>query len=101
MPPQLETARLLLRPAELSDAEQTQILFPQWEIVRLLANHVPWPYPAAARGAYTKYLAVAPETKDAAFRTLPLDGYAIRRCGAKTAFCKRVAHRLTVKSRFG
>jgi RimJ/RimL family protein N-acetyltransferase len=45
MAPPLETARLLLRPAELSDAEQTQILFPLWEIVRYLANRVPWPYP--------------------------------------------------------
>jgi RimJ/RimL family protein N-acetyltransferase len=45
MTPPLETARLLLRPAELSDAERTQILFPQWEIVRHLANRVPWPYP--------------------------------------------------------
>jgi ribosomal-protein-alanine N-acetyltransferase len=43
--PPLETARLLLRPLELADAEQTQILFPHWEIVRHLANRVPWPYP--------------------------------------------------------
>jgi ribosomal-protein-alanine N-acetyltransferase len=45
MVPQLETARLILRPLELADAEQAQILFPQWEVVRLLANQVPWPYP--------------------------------------------------------
>jgi len=43
----LETTRLLLRPLELADAEQTQQLFPHWEIVRYLANIVPWPYPAA------------------------------------------------------
>jgi [ribosomal protein S5]-alanine N-acetyltransferase len=42
----LETERLLLRPLELADAAQTQRLFPQWEIVQFLANHVPWPYPA-------------------------------------------------------
>ncbi len=41
----LETTRLELRPLELGDAEQTQRLFPKWEIVRFLANHVPWPYP--------------------------------------------------------
>jgi ribosomal-protein-alanine N-acetyltransferase len=41
----LETPRLELRPLELADAEQAQALFPKWEIVRLLANHVPWPYP--------------------------------------------------------
>jgi len=41
----LATQRLLLQPLELADAEQVQILFPHWEIVRYLANHVPWPYP--------------------------------------------------------
>jgi RimJ/RimL family protein N-acetyltransferase len=45
MIPQLETARLLLRPAELSDAEPAQLLFPHWEIVRYLDRQVPWPYP--------------------------------------------------------
>jgi [ribosomal protein S5]-alanine N-acetyltransferase len=44
----LETKRLLLRPLELGDAEQTQILFPQWEIVRYLTRLVPWPFPADA-----------------------------------------------------
>jgi RimJ/RimL family protein N-acetyltransferase len=53
----LETARLLLRPLELGDAEQTQRLFPHWEIVRYLANVVPWPYPAD--GALTYYRDVA------------------------------------------
>jgi [ribosomal protein S5]-alanine N-acetyltransferase len=45
MMPTLETARLLLRPIELADAEQIQAIFPQWEIVKYLANKVPWPYP--------------------------------------------------------
>lgn len=45
MTPTLETLRLILRPLELADAEQVQALFPQWEVVRYLANHVPWPYP--------------------------------------------------------
>jgi ribosomal-protein-alanine N-acetyltransferase len=49
----LETLHLLLRPLELSDAEQTQIIFPHWEIVRYLADTVPWPYPAD--GAYRYY----------------------------------------------
>lgn len=53
MTPQLETRRLLLRPLELADAEQTQILFPQWEIVRYLAKRVPWPYPPD--GAYRHF----------------------------------------------
>ena len=47
----LETPRLLLRPLELADAEQVQILFPHWEIVRYLNRIVPWPYPPD--GAYT------------------------------------------------
>lgn len=46
MTPELETSRLLLRPLQLSDAEQVQLLFPQWEIVRYLNRSVPWPYPA-------------------------------------------------------
>lgn len=32
----LETPRLILRPLELPDAEQTQLLFPHWDIVRYL-----------------------------------------------------------------
>jgi RimJ/RimL family protein N-acetyltransferase len=43
--PELHTARLLLRPAQLSDAPQLQATFPRWEIVRYLARKVPWPYP--------------------------------------------------------
>jgi ribosomal-protein-alanine N-acetyltransferase len=48
MTPSLETPRLLLRPLALADAEQIQVLFPHWEIVRHLAAQVPWPYPADA-----------------------------------------------------
>jgi [ribosomal protein S5]-alanine N-acetyltransferase len=40
------TSRLVLRPLELADAEQMQVLFPHWEIVKYLKNVVPWPYPA-------------------------------------------------------
>ena len=53
MIPVLETSRTLLRPLELADAEQTQILFPHWEIVRYLTKRVPWPYPPD--GAFTYY----------------------------------------------
>jgi [ribosomal protein S5]-alanine N-acetyltransferase len=49
----LETQRLELRPLRLADAEQSQQLFPHWEIVRFLAKHVPWPYPED--GALTYY----------------------------------------------
>ena len=51
--PHLETSRLLLPPLELADADQTQLLFPHWEIVRFLASSVPWPYPLD--GAHTYY----------------------------------------------
>jgi len=49
----LQTPRLELRPLELSDAEQSQRLFPQWEIVQFLANRVPWPFPED--GSFTYY----------------------------------------------
>jgi [ribosomal protein S5]-alanine N-acetyltransferase len=57
MIPTLKTRRLLLRPLELADAKQAQVLFAQWEIVRYLNAGVPWPYPAD--GAYTFYRDVA------------------------------------------
>jgi RimJ/RimL family protein N-acetyltransferase len=57
MIPQLETPRLIPRPASLDDAEQTQRIFPHWEIVRLLAARVPWPYPAD--GSLTHYRDIA------------------------------------------
>jgi ribosomal-protein-alanine N-acetyltransferase len=57
MIPQLETPRLILRPASLDDAEQTQRIFPVWEVVHLLAARVPWPYPDD--GALTYYRDIA------------------------------------------
>jgi [ribosomal protein S5]-alanine N-acetyltransferase len=42
---ELQTERLILQPLQLRDAEQTQRLFPQWEIVKFLNARVPWPYP--------------------------------------------------------
>ncbi|HXM40926.1 MAG TPA: GNAT family N-acetyltransferase [Bryobacteraceae bacterium] len=57
MTPQLETPRLWLRPLELADAAQAQLLFPQWEVVRYLTNQVPWPFPPD--GVYTYYRDVA------------------------------------------
>ena len=47
----------MLKPLELADADQTQRLFPHWEIVRYLSHVVPWPYPAD--GAYRFYQDVA------------------------------------------
>jgi [ribosomal protein S5]-alanine N-acetyltransferase len=42
---ELQTDRLILQPLQLRDAEQTQRLFPQWEIVKFLNARVPWPHP--------------------------------------------------------
>lgn len=52
MTPCLETKQLLLRPLMLADAEQTQVLFPHWEIVRYLNGRVPWPYPEEGALSY-------------------------------------------------
>jgi RimJ/RimL family protein N-acetyltransferase len=57
MTPPLETNRLVPRPLQLDDAAQTQALFPRWEIVRYLANHIPWPYPPD--GSFTYFRDVA------------------------------------------
>lgn len=54
----LETPRLLLRPLELADAAQIQILFPHWEIVRYLRNIVPWPYPPDGALHYVRDMAL-------------------------------------------
>ena len=58
MTPSLETARLLLRPIELGDAEQIQNIFPQWEIVKYLANKVPWPYPSDGAVTFLRDMAL-------------------------------------------
>ncbi|HTV83301.1 MAG TPA: GNAT family N-acetyltransferase [Acidobacteriaceae bacterium] len=54
----LETPRLLLRPLELADADQTQQLFPHWEIVRFLSTVVPWPYPSDGALAWYRDIAL-------------------------------------------
>ncbi len=56
--PALETPRLLLRPLELADAPQLQLLFPHWEIVRYLAAQVPWPDPPDAAYRYIHDMAL-------------------------------------------
>jgi [ribosomal protein S5]-alanine N-acetyltransferase len=44
--PVLETARLVLRPPREADLPTIQRRFGQWEVVRYLDAHIPWPYPA-------------------------------------------------------
>jgi RimJ/RimL family protein N-acetyltransferase len=55
--PPLETGRLLLRPLELADAAQAQLLFPQWDVVRYLTNQIAWPFPPD--GVFQFYSTVA------------------------------------------
>jgi RimJ/RimL family protein N-acetyltransferase len=57
MTPPLETPRLLLRPLSIEDAEQVQVIFPHWELVKHLAAQVPWPFPDD--GVVTYYRDVA------------------------------------------
>jgi [ribosomal protein S5]-alanine N-acetyltransferase len=56
--PTITTPRLILRPLDLSDADAVQGVFPQWEIVRYLANKVPWPYPADGALAFIRDIAL-------------------------------------------
>jgi [ribosomal protein S5]-alanine N-acetyltransferase len=58
MTPEGRTARLILRPMELADAEQIQEIFPHWEIVRYLLNIVPWPYPPGGARQYLEEIAL-------------------------------------------
>lgn len=69
----LETPRLILRPLTLDDAEQAQQLFPQWEIVRLLAaDSVPWPYPSDGVRAFYEKVVPAVERGDEWYWTIRL-----------------------------
>jgi [ribosomal protein S5]-alanine N-acetyltransferase len=91
----LETNRLVLQPLQLADARQSQLLMPQWEIVKFMGARIPWPYPAD--GAFTYYRDVAipgmaqgkewhwtlrsrqaPEEHIGAISLLANDGYAAR-----------------------
>ncbi|HEY9320235.1 MAG TPA: GNAT family N-acetyltransferase [Achromobacter sp.] len=56
--PALTTARLTLQPLDMDDAEAIQRIFPQWEVVRFLADQVPWPYPDNAAGDYIQHVAL-------------------------------------------
>ena len=58
MIPSLETGRLLLKPLELADADQIQILFPHWEIVRHMSRVIPWPYPPDGALTYVRDIAL-------------------------------------------
>lgn len=54
----LSTNRLLLRPLQIADAEQSQQLFPHWEIVQFLNAKIPWPFPADGTLTYYRDVAI-------------------------------------------
>jgi ribosomal-protein-alanine N-acetyltransferase len=54
----LVTPRLVLRPIELEDAGAIQRIFPHWEVVRYLADKVPWPYPDDGALTYLRDIAL-------------------------------------------
>lgn len=56
--PALHTARLSLRPLQLTDADRIQLLFPHWEIVRYMAGIIPWPYPSDGALTYLRDIAL-------------------------------------------
>jgi RimJ/RimL family protein N-acetyltransferase len=71
--PDLETTRLWLRPLALEDADQAQLLFPRWEIVRYLTKEVPWPYPPDGALVYYRDVALPAVSRgDAWYWTLRL-----------------------------
>ena len=58
MTPSIETARLFLKPLQLEDSVQVQLLFGQWEVVQYLTDSVAWPFPAGAAHAYYRDVAL-------------------------------------------
>jgi [ribosomal protein S5]-alanine N-acetyltransferase len=58
MTPQLQSARLILQPLQLSDAGQIQRLFPYWDVVQFLNSRVPWPFPEDGVLAYFREAAL-------------------------------------------
>jgi ribosomal-protein-alanine N-acetyltransferase len=66
-PPVLTTARLVLPPLELADADAVQDRFPRWEIVRFLDRHVPWPYPPDGAITFIRDMALADMRKGQAW----------------------------------
>lgn len=42
----------------MDDAKAIQAIFPQWDIVKYLTAHVPWPYPADGAEAFLRDMAL-------------------------------------------
>lgn len=90
---ELYTKRLVLRPLQLADAQQTQRLFSQWEIVKNLNAIVPWPYPDD--GALNFYRDVALPAR----RGMALD-LKVERIAGATHRCDCPAQKRVGQSRF-
>jgi RimJ/RimL family protein N-acetyltransferase len=58
--PQPRTARLILRPLELPDAEAVSAIFLQWDIVRYLTDEAPCPCPADEARTFLRDVAPPP-----------------------------------------
>ena len=58
--PQFHTNRLLLRPPVLADTPSYQRHFADYEVIRQLAAHVPWPYPEDGAADYLQNI-IAPK----------------------------------------
>ena len=71
LPPVLETERLTLRPMRLTDAPAIQRRFNDWEVVKHLNGHVPWPYPDD--GAET-HIRASLEKRDRYYWSITLKG---------------------------
>ena len=54
----LNTERLRLEPLTLADAPAIQALFPVWEVVRWMADVVPWPYPDDGAATFVSEIAL-------------------------------------------
>ena len=94
MTPLLDTERLILRPLEMEDAVQVQAIFPQWEVVKLLNNKVPWPFPPDGVAEYYRTQALpAVERGDEWHWTLRLKDKPDRVVGAIGLFRAREDNR--------
>ncbi|MDW5498516.1 GNAT family N-acetyltransferase [Pseudomonas lundensis] len=56
--PVLTSRRLVLRPLLPDDAEDIQLLFPNWDVVRLMTSNIPWPYPEGAALKFINHVAL-------------------------------------------
>ena len=64
MLPIFQTNRLYLRGVQLEDAESYQKNFADYEVIRHLSHHVPWPYPEHGAYDYIKHMLLPDQGKD-------------------------------------